>query len=80
MFNSDAMQEMEKRVNGDMLDGVEPGAMLKMSVGGVTVDFAAMIEEVVGDGDNVGGDVQTVPQLSEERSQGMTATPEAPVA
>ena len=31
----------------DTSDGHEAAALLKMSVGGVTVDFAAMIEEVV---------------------------------
>lgn len=54
MFNSDAiMLDVDNDVKGgsDMIDGTGATAMLKMTVGGVTVDFASMIEEVVGNND-----------------------------
>lgn len=51
MFGNDTMmtdfENGSKRVSMDTSDGHEAAALLKMSVGGVTVDFAAMIEEVV---------------------------------
>ncbi|KAF2628548.1 hypothetical protein BU25DRAFT_410111 [Macroventuria anomochaeta] len=54
MFNSDAiMLDIDNDIKGgsDMTDGTGATAMLKMTVGGITVDFASMIEEVVGNND-----------------------------
>ncbi|OAL44538.1 hypothetical protein IQ07DRAFT_242492 [Pyrenochaeta sp. DS3sAY3a] len=50
MFGSDALSEVDtgsKRPSMDFHDGQDTTTLLKMNVGGVTVDFAAMIEEVV---------------------------------
>lgn len=52
MFSSDAiMLDVENDAKGgsDLTDGTGATAMLKMTVGGITVDFASMIEEVVND-------------------------------
>lgn len=52
MFSSDAiMLDVDNDAKGgsDMTEGTGATAMLKMTVGGVTVDFASMIEEVVND-------------------------------
>jgi hypothetical protein len=48
-----------------------------MNVGGITVDFAAMIEEVVS---NNNGDQQEAEQSPENQSEGLGQTPEVPVA
>ncbi|KAF2845573.1 hypothetical protein T440DRAFT_434307 [Plenodomus tracheiphilus IPT5] len=62
-------------------DGPDAATLLKMNVGGITVDFAAMIEEVVGaqqDGDD---DADAKPALSPEASsRGLGLTPEGPAA
>jgi hypothetical protein len=41
------MNDGSKRTSLDVNDGPDAAALLKMNVGGMTVDFAAMIEEVV---------------------------------
>lgn len=54
MFNSDAIMldaDSDNKDKSDMADSTEATAMLKMTVGGITVDFASMIEEVVGNSD-----------------------------
>ncbi|KAJ4370304.1 hypothetical protein N0V86_009041 [Didymella sp. IMI 355093] len=55
MFSSDAvMLDIDNDAKGgsDMTDGTGSTAMLKMTVGGITVDFASMIEEVVNNDEN----------------------------
>ncbi|KAF1945870.1 hypothetical protein EJ02DRAFT_431112 [Clathrospora elynae] len=51
IFGSDTMmldlENDSKRASMDLNDGQDAAALLKMNVGGMTVDFAAMIEEVV---------------------------------
>ncbi|KAF3009904.1 hypothetical protein E8E13_010884 [Curvularia kusanoi] len=54
MFSSDAiMADVDSEVKGgsDMTEVTGGTAMLKMTVGGITVDFASMIEEVVNTND-----------------------------
>ncbi|KAH7068320.1 hypothetical protein BKA63DRAFT_521559 [Paraphoma chrysanthemicola] len=82
MFGSDAMMadyEDVKPSQGDLNEGVEKTTLLKMNVGGITVDFAAMIEEVVshnhGDADEQDNGVSP-----EADSQGLGRTPEVPAA
>jgi hypothetical protein len=66
MFDSDAMMmEFEKR------DAGVEAAHLKMNVGGVTVDFTSMIEEVVA------GEQEEAEK--ERMSLGVAGTPEGPV-
>lgn len=55
MFSGDAiMLDVDNDAKGgsDMTDGTGATAMLKMTVGGITVDFASMIEEVVANDEN----------------------------
>jgi hypothetical protein len=47
MFNTDMLGSFDTEVKMDLAEIPESAALLKMNVGGVTVDFAAMIEEVV---------------------------------
>jgi hypothetical protein len=60
-----------------MNEAPEAATLLKMSVGGITVDFAAMIEEVVA---NNNGDAQEqeASQSPDSQSQGVGQTPEVP--
>ncbi|KAF9692716.1 hypothetical protein EKO04_009134 [Ascochyta lentis] len=54
MFGSDAIMldvDNDTKDGSDMADGSGATTMLKMTVGGITVDFASMIEEVVGNND-----------------------------
>ncbi|KAF1927659.1 uncharacterized protein M421DRAFT_421498 [Didymella exigua CBS 183.55] len=55
MFSSDTiMLDVDNDAMGDSdsTDGTKTPAMLKMTVGGITVDFASMIEEVVNNDEN----------------------------
>ncbi|KZM22358.1 zinc ion binding [Ascochyta rabiei] len=55
MFGNDAMMldvDNDTKGGSDTVDGAGTTAMLKMTVGGITVDFASMIEEVVGNNDD----------------------------
>jgi hypothetical protein len=47
MFGNDMLGSFDTEVKMDLAEIPESAALLKMNVGGVTVDFAAMIEEVV---------------------------------
>jgi hypothetical protein len=80
MFGNDAvMLDIENDAKGgtDTADGAGATAMLKMSVGGITVDFASMIEEVVGNNEENTKDTET--EVSPEAvSQGLAQTPEVP--
>lgn len=77
MFGSDTMMHsFDNDVKIEMNDVPESSALLKMNVGGITVDFAAMIEEVVS---NNNGDQQEAEQSPEDQSQGMGQTPEVPI-
>lgn len=54
MFGSDAVMldvDNVTKAGSDTTDGDGATALLKMTVGGITVDFASMIEEVVGNND-----------------------------
>lgn len=80
MFGSDTiMGNLEggaHQMSMDMHDGSENATLLKMNVGGITVDFAAMIEEVVA---NNNGDSQEHDMVkSEAESQSVGKTPEIP--
>lgn len=80
MFDSDSMMaEFNKQSSIDMDDGTESSAMLKMHVGGVTVDFSAMIEEGVTN-ENREMQKQQSTGSPEAQSQGLAKTPEVPVA
>jgi hypothetical protein len=82
MFGSDTiMGNLESgahQMSMDMNDGQETAALLKMNVGGITVDFAAMIEEVVAN--NAGEYHEDISVKSETESQSLGATPEVPAA
>ncbi|KAJ4362744.1 hypothetical protein N0V95_001346 [Ascochyta clinopodiicola] len=55
MFGNDAIMldvDNDSKGGPDMADSTGATTMLKMTVGGITVDFASMIEEVVGNGEN----------------------------
>ncbi|KAJ4376296.1 hypothetical protein N0V83_001579 [Neocucurbitaria cava] len=87
MFGSDAlMSEIEtgsKRSSIEFDDGPDAATLLKMNVGGVTVDFAAMIEEVVSAAANQDADMDVKiapPKSPEAQSQGLGTTPDEPVA
>lgn len=74
-----------KRTSMDFNDGPDAAALLKMNVGGITVDFAAMIEEVVSaqrdadmNEDTKPVAISSVATSPEALSQGMGKTPEAP--
>jgi hypothetical protein len=78
MFDNDAlMGNYDDDVKMDMNEAPEAATLLKMSVGGITVDFAAMIEEVVA---NNNGDAQEqeASQSPDSQSQGVGQTPEVP--
>jgi hypothetical protein len=78
MFSSDNMlHSFDNDIKMEMNDVHESAALLKMNVGGITVDFAAMIEEVVS---NNNGDQQEAEQSPENQSEGLGQTPEVPVA
>jgi hypothetical protein len=85
MFSSDAvMLDIDNDTKGgsDMTDGTGSTAMLKMTVGGITVDFASMIEEVVNNDENAntfesGPDTtktQLCPETTKSRSNNNTQT------
>ena len=70
MFADDnAMLDVDNDTKGgsDMTDGTGATAMLKMSIGGITVDFASMIEEVVGNSD------EGAEATGEQQQLGLTA-------
>ena len=74
-------------VDGD--DGPDAATLLKMNVGGMTVDFAAMIEEVVGAANKEADptkatskysekDIKLEPESPEAESEGAGKTPDEP--
>jgi hypothetical protein len=74
-----------KRGSTDTHGGPDAAALLKMNVGGVTVDFAAMIEEVVSTANkDPEGDEESaqkpMPTSPEAESQSIGKTPEEPAA
>jgi hypothetical protein len=78
MFDNDTlMGNYDNDVKMDMNDVPETATLLKMNVGGITVDFAAMIEEVVA---NNNGDAQEqeASHSPDSQSQGVGQTPEVP--
>ncbi|KAH7092274.1 hypothetical protein FB567DRAFT_557814 [Paraphoma chrysanthemicola] len=82
MFGSDHMMadyQDVKPSQDELNEGAERTTLLKMNVGGITVDFAAMIEEVVshnhGDAHEENNGVSP-----EADSQGLGRTPEGPAA
>jgi hypothetical protein len=83
--NETLVLDMEGGASADINDGPEAAALLKMHVGGMTVDFAAMIEEVVSAankdaGESMDKDVKPVAKSPEAESQGISTTPEAPAS
>jgi hypothetical protein len=85
------MEAGSKRGSTGVNDGPDAAALLKMNVGGMTVDFAAMIEEVVSAankdvgaienaGEAMDEDVKPVAETPEVESQGIATTPEAPAS
>jgi hypothetical protein len=69
MFSSDAiMADVDTNVKGgsDLTEVTGGTAMLKMTVGGITVDFASMIEEVVNTNDH---DEDTMEETSPEATE-----------
>ncbi len=82
---SDADNNGSKNSSGmNADDGPDAATLLKMNVGGITVDFAAMIEEVVttANNDNDGKEekeVQIKSESPEAQSVGLAKTPEEPV-
>ncbi len=82
---SDADNNSSKNSSGmNADDGPDAATLLKMNVGGITVDFAAMIEEVVttANNDNDGKEekeVQIKSESPEAQSVGLAKTPEEPV-
>jgi hypothetical protein len=77
MFDNDMLlHSYDNDVKMDMNDVPETAALLKMNVGGITVDFAAMIEEVVAH--NGDGHEQEASSSPESQSQGIGNTPEVP--
>lgn len=76
MFESDALMS---DMGNDANDGANTAALLKMNVGGITVDFAAMIEEVVSTGvENTDMDAKPAAKSPEEASLGLGSTLEEP--
>lgn len=68
MFSNDTiMLDIENDTKGgsDITNGTGATAMLKMNVGGITVDFASMIEEVVGNNDDDAETIETLETVSE---------------
>jgi hypothetical protein len=86
MFGNDAvmldMDNGSKRGSIDAVNGSDNATLLKMNVGGITVDFAAMIDDVVGGAasDNGDEDVKYVSNSPEATSQAHAQTPEVPAA
>jgi hypothetical protein len=90
--NETIMLDMEngsKRGNVEGITGPDAAALLKMNVGGMTVDFAAMIEEVVGVANkgteakaamskNAEAGIKLEPKSPEDECEGMGKTPEEP--
>ncbi|KAJ4993256.1 GATA transcription factor [Stagonosporopsis vannaccii] len=76
MFSSDAVMldvDNDTKGSSDTTDGTGATALLKMTVGGVTVDFASMIEEVVGNNDENADTVE-----AEEATSATVETPPCP--
>jgi hypothetical protein len=83
------MENGSKRGSIDGTDGPDAAVLLKMNVGGMTVDFAAMIEEVVGTAnkeadaneatskDSEKG-IKLEPKSPEAESEGLGKTPDEP--
>jgi hypothetical protein len=86
MFGSDAVMldidNGSKRGSVDVTNGADNTALLKMNVGGITVDFAAMIDDVVGGADSISDDedVKHVSNSPGATSQAHSQTPEIPAA
>lgn len=81
IFGSDLLMpglgDGEQRM--ESVDGQDNTALLKMNVGGITVDFSAMIEDVVGDGNkDTNVDMVEVRKNSDTESQSLAKTPEVP--
>jgi hypothetical protein len=81
MFESDPiLGSFDNGVKMEMNDMPESSTLLKMQVGGVTVDFAAMIEEVVANNVTDSHDQEsTSAQSPETQSSNIARTPEVPV-
>jgi hypothetical protein len=86
MFGSDAVMldidNGSKRGSVDITNGADNAALLKMNVGGITVDFAAMIDDVVGGAASISDDedVKHVSNSPGATSQAHAQTPEIPAA
>ncbi|KAF2029205.1 hypothetical protein EK21DRAFT_68085 [Setomelanomma holmii] len=82
MFGNDAMmadfQDPKPNI-AELNGGMEKATLLKMNVGGITVDFAAMIEEVVSN-NNEDAQEQESEVSRETESQGLGRTPDVPTA
>jgi hypothetical protein len=82
MFGSDAMLDLE---TGTAQPGVgeaffsQAPALLKMNVGGITVDFAAMIDDVVAPNADEDMDVKASANAEDDQSQAFAKTPDVPV-
>lgn len=95
IFDNESMmltiENDSKRASIDGNGGPDAAALLKMNVGGMTVDFAAMIEEVVGAANKFTAgeesesaspeeDVKPAPKSPEAESQVIAKTPEGPTS
>ncbi|USP78429.1 hypothetical protein yc1106_05703 [Curvularia clavata] len=95
IFDNEAMlmtmENGSKRSSADLNSGSDAAALLKMNVGGITVDFAAMIEEVVGaankdtdahedEGESMVNGVESAHKSMEVESEGAGSTPEEPTS
>jgi hypothetical protein len=81
------IENSSKHGSMDTHDGPDATALLKMNVGGMTVDFAAMIEEVVSaaskdavDNEETSSAQKPTPKSPETESQSIGKTPEEPAA
>ncbi|EAT81847.2 hypothetical protein SNOG_10453 [Parastagonospora nodorum SN15] len=80
MFGSDSMlHSFDNDVKMELNNGQETAALLKMNVGGITMDFAAIIEEVVANNNGEQQDTETAIS-PEDQSQGLGQTPEMQLA
>ncbi|KAH7380241.1 hypothetical protein DE146DRAFT_289599 [Phaeosphaeria sp. MPI-PUGE-AT-0046c] len=82
MFGNDGMMHsFDGEVKMELSEVPESGALLKMNVGGITMDFGAMIDEVVAGDNAIDGDEDTERRTrSESRGlEGLGKTPEVPV-
>lgn len=81
MFESDPMLgSFDNDIKMEMNDMPESSTLLKMQVGGVTVDFTAMIEEVVANNAADSNDQDsTSAQSPSTQSSNIAKTPEVPV-